>query len=67
LSARRFRWAVEDSLAMARYLADEMKVPVVLLDRPWNRSKDEHIRISRYRDWHAITAAAPEFTALNWR
>ena len=67
LSARRFCWAVEDSLAMARYLADEMKVPVVLLDRPWNRSEDEHIRISRYRDWHAITAAAPEFNALNSR
>lgn len=67
LSTHRFCWAVEDSLPMAHYLAGEMKVPVVLLDRPWNRSEGEHIRISRYRDWHAIAAAAPALTALNSR
>jgi len=67
LSARRFCWAVEDSLPMAHYLAGEMKVAVVLLDRPWNRSEGEHIRISRYRDWHAIAAAASALTALNSR
>jgi uncharacterized HAD superfamily protein len=64
LSTRRFCWAVEDSLPMAHYLAGEMKVPVALIDRPWNRSEGEHIRISRYRDWHAISAAAPALTAL---
>ena len=65
LSTRRFCWAVEDSLPMAHFLAGEMEVPVALIDRPWNQSDTVHIRIGRYRDWHAISAAAPGLTALN--
>src|SRR5690606_29553975 len=64
LSTRRFHLAVEDSLPMALFLADRMKVPVALLYRPWNRSDVEHSRIGRYRDWHAISATV-RFTALN--
>jgi uncharacterized HAD superfamily protein len=63
LSTHRFCWAVEDSLPMAHYLAGEMTVPVALIDRPWNQSDVEHVRIDRYRDWRAIAAAAP--IALN--
>ena len=65
LSTHRFCWAVEDSLPMAHYLAGEMKVPVALIDRPWNQSDVEHVRIDRYRDWRAIAAAAPALIALN--
>lgn len=65
LSTHRFCWAVEDSLPMAHYLAGEMKVPVALIDRPWNQSDVEHVRIDRYRDWLAIAAAAPALIALN--
>jgi uncharacterized HAD superfamily protein len=62
LSTRRFCWAVEDSLPMAQYLADELNVPVVLLDRPWNQSDEKHVRIRRYRDWDDISAALPAHT-----
>ena len=59
LGQRNFAWAVEDSLAMGRYLAVEMKVPVALIDRPWNRGAAEYRRLGRYRDWPAIAEAAP--------
>jgi uncharacterized HAD superfamily protein len=58
-AARKFCFAVEDSPTMARYLAEEMKVPVALLDRPWNRTNDEHSLITRYGHWHEIVRALP--------
>jgi uncharacterized HAD superfamily protein len=57
LAARRFYWAVEDSLPMAHYLAREMKVPVALLDCPWNRTDAEPMGVSRYRHWRAVADA----------
>jgi uncharacterized HAD superfamily protein len=57
LATRRFCWAVEDSLPMAQYLADQMNLPVALIDRPWNQTDREHKRISRYSDWPAIAKA----------
>ena len=57
LAARRFCWAVEDSLPMAQYLADQMNLEVALIDRPWNRTDSQHRRISRYADWPAIAEA----------
>jgi uncharacterized HAD superfamily protein len=62
LAARRFCWAVEDSLPMAQYLANEMNLTVALIDRPWNRTDSEHRRISRYADWPAIAQALPAAT-----
>jgi uncharacterized HAD superfamily protein len=59
LAARRFCWAVEDSLPMAQYLADQMNLSVALIDRPWNRTDNQHRRISRYPDWPAIAQALP--------
>jgi uncharacterized HAD superfamily protein len=59
LAARRFCLAVEDSLPMAEYLAGQMKVPVALIDCPWNRTDDAHAQVSRYPDWPAIAAAVP--------
>ena len=56
LAGRRFCWAVEDSLPMARYLTGEMRVPVALLDRPWNQCVEEE-GIVRCPDWKAIDAA----------
>lgn len=54
LAAWRFCWAVEDSLPMAKYLADHMKLPVALIDCPWNQSEETLVGIDRYRDWEAI-------------
>jgi uncharacterized HAD superfamily protein len=57
LAARPFCFAVEDSPTMAKFLAEEMKVPVALLDRPWNQMDSEHSLIGRYRDWLDIAKA----------
>jgi len=59
-AARKFCFAVEDSPMMAKYLAEEMKIPVALLDRPWNRTSDEHSLITRYGHWREIARALPE-------
>jgi uncharacterized protein len=63
LAALRFCWAVEDSLPMADYLAGQMKLPVALIDCPWNRTEAAHARVSRYTDWPAITDAISGVTA----
>jgi len=57
LAAQRFCWAVEDSLPMAHYLADKMKVPVALIDCPWNQTDAEHAGVSRYHHWRAVAEA----------
>lgn len=59
LLMRPFCFAVEDSPTMAKYLAEAMKVPVALLDRPWNRMAAEHSLINRYNHWREIAAALP--------
>ena len=56
LAERRFSFAVEDSPMMARFLASEMKVPVALLDRPWNQM-DDHPLITRLKSWSEIASA----------
>ncbi|MGH7768726.1 MAG: 5' nucleotidase, NT5C type [Candidatus Binatia bacterium] len=57
LATRSFCYAVEDSPTMAKFLAEEMRVPVALLDRPWNQMDSEHSLIGRYRDWSEIAKA----------
>lgn len=59
LAKRKFSFAVEDSPTMAQYLAETMKVPVALLDRPWNRLDGAHALVARYKDWSEIAAAFP--------
>ena len=54
LATRQFCWAVEDSLPMAQYLAGHMKVPVALIDCPWNRTDIDAAQVSRCKDWNAI-------------
>jgi uncharacterized protein len=62
LAQWRFCWAVEDSLPMAKYLADHMKLPVALIDCPWNQSEETLVGIDRYRDWEAIHAGTLALT-----
>ena len=59
LAGRKYCWAVEDSLPMAQYLAWQMAVPVALVDCPWNRSAEEHAKISRHNEWATIARAMP--------
>ena len=54
-----FCWAVEDSPIMAMYLASQMKTPVALLDRPWNRKDTNHELVSRHQNWIEIAQALP--------
>jgi uncharacterized HAD superfamily protein len=54
LATKEFTFAVEDSPTMARYLAEQMKVPVKLFDRPWNRATVEHPKITRHNHWFEI-------------
>ena len=60
LADQKFCWAVEDSLPMAKYLADQMGIPVALLDHPWNRAEIEHPGIKRYNQWHELAQALPK-------
>ena len=57
LAARSFRFAVEDSLEMARYLRDTVEIPVFLLDRPWNRGAgDGIVRCTGWSDVRRLSA-----------
>jgi len=62
LAEWRFCWAVEDSLPMAKYLADHMNLPVALIDCPWNQAEETLVGIDRYRDWEAIDAGTHALT-----
>lgn len=61
LAARRYAWAVEDSLPIAEFLGSRMDLPVLLLDRPWNREGDMHSNIVRHTGWDAISRHALSF------
>ena len=59
LTQSSFCFAVEDSSDMAAFLTAKMKVPVALLERPWNReaqfSDPQSLAlIKRYAHWPAI-------------
>jgi uncharacterized HAD superfamily protein len=51
-----FALAVEDSGAMAAYLAEELGTPVALVDRPWNQTAVVNGKITRCLDWDQIEA-----------
>ena len=58
----RFCFAVEDSWDMAEYLAEDMALPVALLDRPWNRAAAAKKRQAAGRSGRTTDrcAAAPD-------
>jgi uncharacterized HAD superfamily protein len=58
LTEKSFCFGVEDSPTMARFLAEQMGIPVKLFDRPWNQTAGEHPNIKRYSHWREI--ADPE-------
>jgi uncharacterized HAD superfamily protein len=59
VAAMKFELAVEDSHDMATYLAGAARIPVALVDRPWNRS-ETHERIVRCSSWPEIARAFPD-------
>jgi len=56
LAARSYAFAVEDSLPVAHFLAAEMDLRVLLIDRPWNRSDTTHTNVTRHHTWRGIAA-----------
>jgi uncharacterized HAD superfamily protein len=57
-----FCFAVEDSGDMARFIAEEMGLPVALLERPWNKgyrfsSPESQALIKRCADWDQVVGA----------
>jgi uncharacterized HAD superfamily protein len=60
LARREFTFAVEDSPTMAKYLAEQMRVPVRLFNRPWNRATVEHPKITRHNHWLDIASSLAE-------
>ncbi len=59
LAKEDFLFAVEDSMDMARFLADTVGVPVSLMDRPWNRHPEPIDGISRCESWREIGKLFP--------
>lgn len=59
LAKMQFSFAVEDSMKMARFLANTMNTPVALMDRPWNRNGSLNGHIKRFNAWEQIGAAYP--------
>jgi uncharacterized HAD superfamily protein len=59
LARREYCWAVEDSLPMAQFLATQMKLPVALIDCPWNRAAEDHVNVGRYAEWQTLATQMP--------
>lgn len=61
LSPDEFCLAIEDSRAMAHFLAQELQLPVALLDRPWNRNGKEPLptNVVRCRGWEELQEQFP--------
>jgi len=58
LRTRRFAFAIEDSLPMAHFLAREMRLPVALIDCPWNRNGELAPGVERAGSWGEIALRA---------
>jgi uncharacterized HAD superfamily protein len=54
----RYCLAIDDSPTMVRFLAEEMRLPVVIMDRPWNRAVavDPGLLVCRCADWREIAS-----------
>ena len=59
LSHRHYAMAVEDSPAMAVFLAKNMGLNVILMDRPWNRNAESHPAIRRIGHWAELDGWPP--------
>jgi uncharacterized HAD superfamily protein len=59
LARREYCWAVEVSLPMAQFLATQMKLPVALIDCPWNRAAEDHVNVGRYAEWQTLATQMP--------
>ncbi len=63
LSCMQFDIGVEDSPKMADYLSREMALPLLLFDRPWNRSYEPCAKSRRCRGWQQVETAVNDWLA----
>ena len=58
---RHYCLAIDDSPTMIRFLVEEMRLPVVIMDRPWNRAVEVKpgLPVCRCADWRAIAERFP--------
>ena len=62
LSQMKFSMAIEDSLEMATFLSQEMGIPVLLFDRPWNQAVGLDRMIQRCESWMHVSETGPRFS-----
>ena len=58
-SEKNFCLAIEDSVDMAKYLSNKMKIPVAMVTRPWNQKAALSEKINRYESWGEILKDYP--------
>ena len=56
-----------DVLSVGEFETYHMKLPVALIDCPWNRSEETLAGIDRYRDWEAIHAGTRSLKTMRRR
>lgn len=61
LSAMSFAFAIEDNMKMTSHLAEAMNIPVLLFDRPWNKSYKTNSSIRRCCSWEEILRASRHY------
>jgi len=54
LKKQQYSFAIEDSLTMSKFLAQEMNLNVALVNRPWNYDNNLDKRIIRVNTWNDI-------------
>ncbi len=54
LKKQQFSFAIEDSLTMSKFLAQEMNLNVALVNRPWNYDNNLNTGIIRVNTWNDI-------------
>lgn len=62
LSGMSFAFAIEDNISMAGHISRSMNTPVLLFDRPWNRSLQTSRVIRRCSSWQEISSASAVYT-----
>lgn len=65
LSVMSFVFAIEDNINMTAHLADTMSTPVLLFDRPWNRSLATNSTIKRCCGWTEILQTSSKYSVAN--
>lgn len=54
LRTQHYSFAIEDSLTMSKFLAQEMNLNVALVNRPWNHDSNLNAGITRVNTWNDI-------------